>query len=99
MVALVRLPPNSPFALVNLVLTSVRVPLLVYVCGTALGMAPRTAAAVWIAAGMRERFTSVREGLEAPTPWWVWMGGIAAVVVALVVIGRLAGRALARVGG
>jgi len=97
-VALVRLPPNSPFALMNLMLASVRAPLVVYVAGTALGMAPRTAAAVWIAAGLRERFTSVREGLEAPTPWWVWVGGIAAMAAALVVIGRLARGALARAG-
>jgi uncharacterized membrane protein YdjX (TVP38/TMEM64 family) len=41
-VSLLRLPPNSPFALTNLVLSSLRVPFFIYIIATAIGMAPRT---------------------------------------------------------
>ncbi|MFI4882330.1 MAG: TVP38/TMEM64 family protein, partial [Phycisphaerales bacterium JB064] len=45
-VALIRVPPNSPFALTNLAMAASGVRLVPYVIGTALGMAPRTFAAV-----------------------------------------------------
>lgn len=98
-VTLLRLPPNSPFALTNLVLASVRVPLPIYVIATAVGMSPRTFAAVWLGAALHERFTSIREGLEAETPWW-WMAvGIVLTLIVLGVIGVIANKALERVTG
>ncbi|MGH7244881.1 MAG: TVP38/TMEM64 family protein [Phycisphaerales bacterium] len=42
-VTLIRIPPNSPFAITNLVLASSGVGFLPYLLGTAIGMAPRTA--------------------------------------------------------
>ncbi|HTV02609.1 MAG TPA: VTT domain-containing protein [Luteitalea sp.] len=45
-VALVRLPPNSPFALSNAALSAARVPIGAYLLGTLAGLAPRTAVAV-----------------------------------------------------
>ncbi len=45
-VALVRVPPNSPFALSNAALAAAHVPLTPYLAGTLLGLAPRTAVAV-----------------------------------------------------
>lgn len=49
-VILLRFPPNSPFALTNLVMSSTRVHPLAFIIGTAIGIAPRTAFAVWIGA-------------------------------------------------
>lgn len=47
-VGLIRFPPNSPFALTNLVMSSLRVRLAAFFTGTLLGMMPRTVFAVWI---------------------------------------------------
>lgn len=98
-VTLMRLPPNSPFAMTNLVLASTRVPLWIYIVGTAVGMAPRTFAAVWLGATLHTQFTSLREGLDAQKPWWWLAVGIALTFVVLGVIGFIANRALERVTG
>lgn len=45
-VALVRVPPNSPFALSNAAMAAAHVPVGPYLVGTLLGLAPRTAVAV-----------------------------------------------------
>lgn len=45
-VGLIRLPPNSPFALSNGAMAAARVPIGAYLLGTLLGLAPRTAVAV-----------------------------------------------------
>jgi uncharacterized membrane protein YdjX (TVP38/TMEM64 family) len=45
-VALIRVPPNSPFALSNGAMAAARVPLGAYLVGTLFGLAPRTAVAV-----------------------------------------------------
>ena len=50
LVALLRLPPNSPFAIANLAMASTGVRLLPFMAGTAIGMTPRTIAAAGIAA-------------------------------------------------
>ena len=47
-VGLIRFPPNSPFALTNLVMSSLRVSLPAYAIGTLLGIMPRTLFAVWL---------------------------------------------------
>ncbi len=96
-VTLIRIPPNSPFAATNLLLASVRTPLSAYAIGTLVGMAPRTIAAVWIAAGFREQFATVEEGLDQPKPWWFFALSIALVLVVLFVIGKIANRAIERV--
>lgn len=93
-VTLLRLPPNSPFALTNLVLASVRVPLWIYLLGTLVGMAPRTAAAVFLASKLQDRVASE---VASERPWWVIAAGIALMLVVLGVIGHIANRALAKV--
>lgn len=98
-VTLMRLPPNSPFALTNLVLASVRVPLPTYVIATAVGMAPRTLAAVWLGAALHEKFSSIREGLEAEKPWWWLAVGIGLTLIVLGILGYIANKALERVTG
>ncbi len=98
-VALIRLPPNSPFALTNLVLASAGVRLLPYIIGTAIGMAPRTAIAVWIAAAAHvEGATSIVDVFKHHD-WRVWAGGIAAVGVVVMVLAWIGNRAIARVTG
>lgn len=93
-VTLIRLPPNSPFALTNLVLASTRVPRPAYILGTAIGMAPRSAAAVVLGAGISE-FT--KENLRAPTP--IIIGGIVLAVVVIAIIGHMANKAVTRAIG
>ena len=91
-VTLIRVPPNSPFAMTNLVLAATKVPLPVYVIGTLVGMAPRTFAAVYIG--------STFSDLNAiATPLWMKIGGIVLTLIVLGVIGLLANRAISHVTG
>lgn len=94
-VLLIRLPPNSPFALTNLLLASVHVPRAPLWLGTLLGMAPRTIAAVWIGSHL-EQLTS-KDDIANATPRWLAVTGIAAGVVVLLAVGYIANRALKRV--
>lgn len=91
-VALLRFPPNSPFALTNVVMAAARVAPLPYFAGTLLGMTPRTAVVVLAAARLTEF-----EKLDKP--WWLLVGGIAITIVALVILGVIGNRAIARVTG
>jgi uncharacterized membrane protein YdjX (TVP38/TMEM64 family) len=90
-VTLLRLPPNSPFAMTNLLMAATRVPLPLYAVGTILGLAPRTGIAVL--AGQSMKVFDPREAMS-----WVWVvTGVVLMLVALGVIGAIANRALARV--
>ncbi len=108
LVTLLRVPPNSPFAVMNLALASLRVPKLPFVLGTAIGMAPRTilAAALgsWIAgsqggsggAGGVE-FTS--DAWYAAAPRWLYFVGLGVTLAVLLVLTMLANRVIARAAG
>ncbi len=96
-VALLRLPPNSPFALTNLVMASVRVPRGPYVLGTLIGMAPRTVAAVWVGTRVHE-LTSAQD-IASATPKWMFAAGVVLMLVVLGVIGIVANHAIRRVTG
>lgn len=90
-VALLRLPPNSPFALTNLVLATTRVAAGPYLLGTIIGMLPRTAAAVIVASHLATLdFGQARN-------MWLLVGGVVLTLIVLAIIGRVANRALARV--
>ncbi|MFA9479615.1 TVP38/TMEM64 family protein [Phycisphaerales bacterium AB-hyl4] len=95
LVALVRLPPVSPFAMTNMVLAGAGVGRGAYLLGTLAGMAPRTGLAVFAAAG-------VAQWREAEMPGdWVYVLGAAATVVVLIVltwIGRRAMRTVKEAG-
>lgn len=94
-VALLRMPPNSPFAVTNLVLASVRVRRLPFLLGTLIGMAPRTAAAVGIgslAGGM-----AARDAMKQKPEWWMFVIAVGALLMVIVVIGSIARRAIDRV--
>jgi len=96
-VSLIRVPPNSPFALTNLAMASIGVRVLPYTLGTLMGMAPRTAIVVWAASeaertGARDIQEFVREGPGLA----VALGGLAVMIVVLGVLGSIANHALAR---
>ena len=89
-VTLLRLPPNSPFALTNLVMASTRVHPVAFLVGTVAGITPRTGVVVFMAA---------LYGLEHKQPFWLYAVGIVVTLVVLGVIGHLANQAIARVTG
>jgi uncharacterized membrane protein YdjX (TVP38/TMEM64 family) len=93
-VTLVRVPPSSPFALTNLVLGVTRVNRVAYTLGTALGIAPRTAAVVFLAVGVQQLSS---RGPDEPR--WLWVAGIVLTIAVLLVLGAMANRAVARVTG
>lgn len=98
-VTLLRVPPNSPFALTNLALASVGVPRLPYLLGTAIGMAPRTVAAVFIGNGIAHAMKSADENPDFSLPRWLWAVGVVTLVAVLAVLGAVANKAIARVTG
>lgn len=102
-VTLVRVPPNSPFALTNLVLASVKVHWLPYTLGTLVGMAPRTGIVLWLAVQIREKIiaqggggTAGEVAKQGPPTWFIIAGAVVAIAV-LVVIGKIASAAVKRV--
>lgn len=100
-VTLVRIPPNSPFAITNLVMASCGVAKLPFTLGTLFGMAPRTGIVAFVASaaaastGAEDIQAFVKEGLGP----WVLIGGIAAMIIMLMVLAHIANKALAKVLG
>lgn len=88
-VALLRLSPVMPFAATNLVMAAVRVPFGAFMAGTIAGMLPRALAGVLVGTSL------TRFDPRAPADAWVVALGIVGTVLAVVVIGRMANRALA----
>lgn len=95
MVALLRAPPNSPFAIMNLLMASVKVPRAPYLLGTLLGMTPRTFGYVAIGAGISHAFT--KDAVKEASPSWLIWVSIGAGLVVLCTIGHIANRAIAKV--
>ncbi|MFO0830062.1 MAG: VTT domain-containing protein [Phycisphaerales bacterium] len=96
-VALLRFPPNSPFALTNLAMAASGVHWVPYLVGTAIGMAPRTALAAWVAATAAAQGEKDFQSLAAKNPMNFVVGLIAVLVVAGV-LGAIAKSALRRAG-
>ncbi len=88
--ALLRIPPLSPFAIVNFVLAAARAPLGAYTLGTFVGLLPRTAAATFVAAGLEQLHT---QNLT-DTPRWMAISGMIAFIAMCFIIGALANGAL-----
>ena len=93
-VTLVRLPPNCPFALTSVVMASIRVPWPAYVIGTALGLAPHALVEVYIGAQLRHLHDLHLSGHYLIAHLLV---SVALSLLALLVIGLIARRALRRV--
>lgn len=87
-VALLRLSPVMPFAATNLAMASVGVPFGAFLLGTVAGMLPRVIAGVLVGVGLAE-FDPAN-----PTDSWQLVAGIAATVLVVGVIARIARRAL-----
>jgi len=84
---LLRVPPNSPFALMNYVMSVSGVKLVPFLIATVVGMAPRTFVAVWIGA-------QVDSWDEVEKPKWLIIGGIVLAIVILVALGKMANKAI-----
>ena len=93
MIALLRLPPNSPFAFTNTLMASVKVPAVEFGLGTMLGMLPRTAIAVIIGAGLS---TFSKSNLESAAPKWLWAVGIGVTLAIVLIVGIIANKAIDR---
>jgi len=89
-VTLLRISPNSPFAITNLVLAATKVPRTVFVLGTLFGMTPRTVAAVVIGS------TISQSDFDTPRETWMLVSGVALTIVVVAIIGSFANRAIAR---
>lgn len=92
-VTLIRVPPNSPFALTNLVMAATRVPLPIYLIGTVVGMAPRTAAVVYLGTQLKDW------DAEGPSSKWGFAISVAVTIIVVAVIGHIANKALAKFTG
>ncbi len=96
LVILIRLPPNSPFAITNLVLGATGVGRVTNLLGTLIGIAPRTAATVYFGAALQQL---TEESVRQSMPRWMWIAGMALMVGVMLVIGQLGKRAMERVAG
>ncbi len=95
-VTLLRLPPNSPFALTNLVMATTGVPLPAFLAGTLLGMLPRTAVAVALAAAASASGAEDIQSFVRHRGPWLLAAGVVGGMAVLGVLGAIARRALAR---
>jgi uncharacterized membrane protein YdjX (TVP38/TMEM64 family) len=85
---LARVPPTSPFALMNFVVSTTKAPLLAYLLATVVGMAPRTAVAVWAAAHASTL------NFKDTTDTWMYVLGLVVTIVVIAVIGHVANKAI-----
>lgn len=97
LVAFLRLPPQFPFALTNLVMGAAAVPFRAFLAGTLAGMLPRTLLAVFFAAagaatGAKNLADLVSSGPGRPA----LVLGLAVMLVSLTVVGWLGKSALHR---
>lgn len=92
-VSLLRLPPNSPFALTNLVLSSLKVPFFLYLAATAIGMAPRT----YLLALAASKVKAATELDGAGKGIWTIVVSVVLFILIFMMLNRLARRALERV--
>jgi uncharacterized membrane protein YdjX (TVP38/TMEM64 family) len=91
---LVRLP-STPFALTNLAMAAIRVPIVPYFVGAAVGIIPRTALAAWAGSGLKKFTRESVSGMEHP--YWDIAIGVVLYVIAVTVVGLIAQRALRHV--
>lgn len=89
-ISLLRLSPAMPFALTNFLMAAARVPLKSFVIGTFVGMLPRSSAFVFLGAGLSELT------FDNPQNTWLFIFGIAATIIVILVIGTISKHALER---
>jgi len=91
-ITLIRFPPNSPFAITNLVLASVRVDLIPFAIGTVLGMLPRTAIVAYLGTLVEGEIS--KDALASARPGWYLPVGIGVSVAVLLILARLGDMAI-----
>lgn len=96
-VALLRMPPNSPFALTNLAMSAAGVRVGPFLLGTAIGMLPRTAIAVWLAAAAAATGAEDIQSFASERGIWLVVGGVVSMVVVIAIVGSMAKAALRRI--
>ena len=97
-VTLLRLPPNSPFALTNLAMAGSGVRPLPFLVGTILGMTPRTAVMVGLgAAGAASGARDIVQLVQERSGWQI-AAGIGVTIVVLMVLAATGNHALKRAG-
>lgn len=89
-IALMRLSPVLPFAATNLLMAAFGVRVLPFLCATVVGTTPRAIGAAVVGAEL-----SALDWQADLGGWSTWLA-IAATVLAVVVVGRIARRALQR---
>lgn len=85
-VTLIRLPPNSPFALTNFVMSSVHVNLIAYTIGTAVGIAPRTILACVLGASVASAGAAISDATKAGADYKVYLIGASILVVIVIYV-------------
>jgi uncharacterized membrane protein YdjX (TVP38/TMEM64 family) len=90
-VALLRLPPNSPFAMGNVLMAASRVAYAPFLLGTIIGLSPRAAAGVLVGAGLAQI------DFANPERSGMVVLGVAVTIGVVVTLGWMANRALARI--
>jgi len=93
-VALLRCPPNSPFALTNLVMAGGGVRFVPFIIGTCLGMLPRTAVMVGVGAAGAATGARDLQALVRDKGAWFLIAAIASTIVVLMILSALSKRAL-----
>ena len=93
LVGLLRLSPIVPYGSTNVLAAIFRVPMVPFVVGTLLGLAPRVLVVVGLGAGLE------RVDLSRPSSPWMVVLGIVATVLALVVMGWVTRRTLTGYAG
>jgi uncharacterized membrane protein YdjX (TVP38/TMEM64 family) len=91
-VTLIRVPPSSPFAVTNTVMAATRVPVIPFVLGTVIGIAPRTAAVVYTA-----RRAEQLKDLTDINDMTSFLAGLATTAALILLLIYLARRALKHV--
>lgn len=97
LIALLRVPPQSPFAFTNLIMVGCGAPFLPFVLGTILGLLPRTALLMVASSAAAGTGAADIQSFVSQGPGWpVAVAGVAAIAVVLAVIGSIAKKALAK---
>lgn len=95
-IALLRIPPQSPFAFTNLVMVGCGAPLVPFILGTILGLLPRTALIMFAAhAAAMTGAEDIQSFVTQGPGWGVAVAGIAAVLAVMAVITAMSRKALA----
>ncbi|MEE2681661.1 MAG: VTT domain-containing protein [Planctomycetota bacterium] len=96
-VTLVRIPPNSPFSLTNLAMSSGGVRMGPYLLGTLVGMAPRTAIACGFAAAAASSGSADLQEFVGDKGIWPLLIGAALLIGVFMILARIGKKALANV--